>query len=127
MVKFRKAGAKDFPRIKNLIKLYPQHLLQSPIPRSVDFFVAIADKRVVGCCALEVYSKRLAELRSLVVKEEFQGKGIATKLIKLCLARAKREKVQEVLTITSAVRLFGKSGFKTFRREKYALLKTIKQ
>ena len=80
---------------------------------------------IIACCALEVYSKRLAEIRSLVVDKDFQGRLIGSKLIKRCLKRAKKLRVYEVLSITAAVPLFEKQGFKTFNNEKYALLKMM--
>ena len=80
---------------------------------------------MVGCCALEIYSTRLAEIRSLAVAKDHQGMGIATSLIKECLQEAKKKKVYEVLGITGAVSLFEKNGFRTFNKEKYALLKIL--
>lgn len=121
----RKASKSDFAEIKNLIKLYPDKLMQSPLPKLGNFFVAEFQGKIVGCCALEVYSKRLAEIRSLVVHPNFQRRGTATKLIKACLKRAKREKIFEVLSITGAVGLFGNLGFGTFNKEKYAMLKIV--
>ena len=124
-MKIRKASVKDFPAIRKLIREYPHKLLQDHLPRSSRFFVAIEEGRVVGCCALEIYSKRLAEVRSLVVKKEFQGQGIASKLVERCIAEAKKKGVYELLGITGAVKLFEKHGFATFKGEKYALLKIL--
>ncbi|MCR4280747.1 MAG: GNAT family N-acetyltransferase, partial [Candidatus Kaiserbacteria bacterium] len=81
--------------------------------------------RIVGCCALEVYSKRLAEIRSLAVTRRYQGKGIATKLIETCLELAKKRGAYEVLSITGASKLFKRNGFGTFNKEKYALIKIL--
>lgn len=125
-IKIKKASAKDLPTIKRLIKMYPRQLMQMHLPRTDQFFLAAADGRIVGCCALEIYSKRLAEIRSLAVEKSFQGKGIGTKLIRHCLALADRERIAEVLAITGAVILFERAGFKTFRKEKFALLKILK-
>lgn len=121
----RRASARDMAGVRRLIRLYPKHLVQDYIPRRQDFFVVVENKNVVGCCALEVYSKRLAELRSLAVHPDFQGKGIAQALIARCLAEARRKRVKEVLSITGATRLFSKLGFSTFRGEKYAMLKML--
>ena len=122
----RKAVPADSKAIKSLIALYPQHLLQKFIPRISDFFVAEIDGQVVGCCALEVYSKRLAEVRSLSVKKSHQGQGAAKRLIKAVLKEARKRKVVEVLTITGAVSLFERQGFRTFNKEKIALFKVFK-
>ena len=121
----RQANAEDFPSIKALIAQYPEVLVQDHLPDPEEFFVAEENGTIVGCCALEVYSQRLAEVRSLTVAKEHQGKGIGTALIAMCLNAAKERGVYEVLTITSALPLFEKHGFGTFKNEKYALIKVL--
>lgn len=120
---FREAKLKDLKGVKRLISRYPKQLLQSPLPKISEFFVAEAEGRVVACCALEIYSKKLAEVRSLAVVPEFQGRGIAAKLIKMCLLKAKRKKTREVLTITGSPKLFRRLGFRSFQKQKYALFR----
>jgi len=99
--------------------------LQDHLPEPEEFSVALIDDKIVGCCALEVYSKRLAEIRSLAVLLEFQGQGIATKLIETCVQEAKDKHIYEVLTITGSTSLFEKMGFGIFSNEKYALFKIL--
>jgi amino-acid N-acetyltransferase len=124
-MQIRPSLPKDREKIKTLIAKYPKQLVQANLPKLKDFFVAEQGGEIIACCALEVYSKRLAEIRSLVVDKNFQGRLIASKLIKYCLKRAKKLGVYEVLSITAAVPLFEKQGFKTFNNEKYALLKMM--
>ncbi len=121
----RQAVKKDYTSIKKLIKSDPKRLMQNPLPKFSDFFVAENLGEIVGCCALEVYSKRIAEIRSLVVKEVFRRKGTGSKLVLSCIKKAKKQKVYEILTITGALKLFGKHGFKPFKQEKFALLKVL--
>jgi len=121
----RSATTKDYSGIKKLIGQYPTKLLQSSLPKVRDFFVVIEAGEVVGCCALEVYSKRLGEIRSLVVRKDFQKRGVATAMLYMCLARARKQKIYEILSITGAVKFFKKHGFKTFNKEKYAMLKIM--
>ncbi len=52
------------------------------------FFVATAKNQVIGCCALQIYSKRIAEVRTLAVHPNYQDKGVASKLVELCRDRA---------------------------------------
>ena len=124
-MQIRKATAEDFPAVRTLIQMFPQQLLQDHLPEPEEFFVATVDENIVACCALEVYSKRLAEVRSLAVMPEHQGRGIATKLVEACLQEAKEKQIYEVLTITGSSALFEKQGFGTFNNEKYALLKIL--
>ena len=124
-MQIRKATLSDKEAVLALIRQYPEVLVQDHLPQIEEFFVAEEGGVVVGCCALEVYSKRLAEVRSLAVSKDHQGKGVGTALIETCLKEAKEKSVHEVLTITSAVLLFERQGFGTFKNEKYALIKVL--
>lgn len=74
-------------------------------------FLAVIGERIVGFAALEVYSPKLAELRSLAVSSQYQGQGIGKALVQACLDRAKERRIFEVLTITSSEEFFQKCGF----------------
>ena len=76
-MRIRDACPSDMPEIRALIRRYPEKLVQQDLPRAPSFITAFAGRRLVGCCALQIYSKRLAEVRSLAVEEEFQRQGIA--------------------------------------------------
>lgn len=101
--------------------------MQIHLPRPDEFFVAEEDGTIVGCCALEVYSQRLAEVRSLAVLTDHQGRGIGSALVAKCLEEARALGIYEVLTITGATSLFEKHGFGAFNKEKYALIKMLEQ
>lgn len=123
----RKAIEADIAAIKGIIAQFPDTLMQVHLPRPDEFFVAENDGKIIGCCALEVYSQRLSEVRSLAVLPDFQGKGIATSLVAACLEEASALGVYEVLTISGATGLFEKQGFATFKKEKYALIKVLEK
>ncbi len=78
-----------------------------------EFWVEEMDERVVACCALAVYSQKLAEIRSMAVLPNYQGKGIASGLLQKCLDTAKKKGIYEVLTITNRPNIFDKKGFGT--------------
>lgn len=124
-MKIRRATVKDISRIRALIRKYPEKLLQGHLPKANEFFIALDKKAVVGCVGLVIYSKRLGEIRSIAVQEEYQGQGIATQLIERAIREAKKRKVYELLTVTGAPELFAKHGFGTFNKEKLALLKVL--
>ena len=126
-MKIRKATAKDWPTVLSLIRQHPQHLMQTHLPRTSEFFVAVEDGEILGCCALEIYSKRLAEVRSLAVTEQYRRSGIATLLVEKCTAHAKKKGIYELLAISGALPFFEKHGFSTFHEEKYALFRVLGQ
>jgi N-acetylglutamate synthase-like GNAT family acetyltransferase len=87
-----------------------------------DGFVAEEEGRIVGFAALEVYSKKLAELRSLAVAPGYQGLGLGRRLVEACVGRAREKNVLEVMAITSSDEFFLACGFDfTLPGEKKAL------
>ena len=74
-------------------------------------FVAVSRGRIVGFATLEVYSRKLAEVRALVVAEEQQGNGVGRMLVEACLQRARDEDIMEVMAISSAESFFLSCGF----------------
>lgn len=121
----RRATAADYPAIKTLIAHYPAQLMQEHLPEPEEFFIIQLDREIIGCCALEVYSQRLAEIRSLAVREDHRHKGLGSQLVDACLAAAKEAGILEVLTITNSPTFFETRGFGAFKNEKYALLKVL--
>jgi amino-acid N-acetyltransferase len=102
-------------------KILPRALpeLELLIP---NYVVAECAGQIVGCVVLEIYSKKLAEIRSLVVKSDFQGSGLGKLLVQACLDRAKKEEILEVMAITSQDKFFQSCGFDfTLPGEKKAL------
>lgn len=100
------------------------------LPRTIDEledllptgFVAIQDGKLVGFAALEIYSKKLAELRSLAVSDTCRGQGIGRRLVDACLNVARERSVFEVIVITSEEQFFRSRGFDfTLPGEKKAL------
>lgn len=74
-------------------------------------FIAESEGTIIGFCAVEVYSRKLAEIQSLAVIDAFQGKGIGKKLVKQCLERARELDVMEVLAISSSEDFLRSCGF----------------
>ena len=107
--------------IRGLIRLFPQQLAQQNLPRVTSFFVASSGGRLIGCCALQIYSKRLAEVRSLSVHPDFQDLGVASRLVERCIQRAEERRIRELFAVTSQTSFFGRLGFATFRHEKTAM------
>ena len=74
-------------------------------------FIAEAEGAIAGFAAVEIYSRKLAEIQCLAVAENFRRQGIAKELVSRCVARAKAEKVREVMAITATEQLFQECGF----------------
>lgn len=114
----RKANIKDVIRIQELINYYAK--LGQLLPRALNEiyenlrdFVICEEKGVIcGCCALHVTWEDLAEIRSLVVDQSQQGKGIGRQLIDYCIKEAKELKVKKVFLLTEKPEFFEKFKFK---------------
>ena len=124
-VTVRAAQHEDMPAVRTLISRYPQQLVQHDLPRAASFFVAVSGDKIVGCCALQIYSRRLAEVRSLVIHPDFKGLGLAKMLVERCLRRARQRNVKQVLAVSSETAFFERCGFSTFFREKTALFRDL--
>ncbi len=116
-INVRPARLKDIPSIKKLVALYAKQgrLLprrEAELKKAVrTFFVAEAEGEVRGCASLEVFSKKLAEVRSLAVAPAAHGAGVGRALVEACLKRARSRRVKEVMAISSAEGFFEKVGF----------------
>ncbi len=74
------------------------------------FIAAMAD-RIVGFAALEIYSPKLAEIRSLTVSDDAQGRGVGKRLVEACVQRARDRNILEVMAVSSAEVFFRACGF----------------
>ncbi len=85
-----------------------------------DFFVYVeADQtdRVLGCSALELVWRDLAEIKSLAVDEESRGRGIGRQLVETTLGEARRLGLARVFALTREQGFFERLGFKVVSRE----------
>ena len=113
----RRATIQDVDRLQEFIE--PFVTKGRLLPRTQDEledltangFLAESDGRIVGFAALEVYSTKLAELRSLAVSSEVQGRGIGKALVQACVELARQKRVFEVMAITSSDEFFQRCGF----------------
>ncbi len=116
-VLIRRARLADVSAVCQLVNLYAKHgkLLKRPsaeIKRNIStFFVAQRNGKIVGCVSLDVYSRKLAEIRSLAVSENESGKGIGKLLVSACVKECKARGVMELMAITSREKFFKEMGF----------------
>ncbi len=72
---------------------------------------------LVGYGALHIHTKKLAEVRSLIIDSRYRGKGFGKKLVKELLKEAKELEVKEVFTLTYEKSFFEKLGFYEIEKE----------
>ena len=66
---------------------------------------------LLGVCALHIIWEDLAEIRSLAVREDSQGKNVGKKLVRACLEEAADFRIDKVFTLTYQPGFFRKQGF----------------
>jgi amino-acid N-acetyltransferase len=74
-------------------------------------FVAVDGDELLGFAAIEIYSRKLAEIQCLAVSSRVHGRGIGSQLIAACLDKAKEHQVLEVMAISSSGNFLEKCGF----------------
>lgn len=113
----RKALLPDAPYIHELISLYSGD--GTLLPRTQieicenirDFTVVVADDQIIGCAAFHIYGLSLAEVRSVTVNPQFQGRHAGTVLVQALLTEAQHHQVERVFLFTRAPDFFSKLGF----------------
>ncbi len=119
----RKAKISDAATMHKLIQHYAKEDLMLPRPlmgiyeNIRDYFVAEKDRTLVGCCALHICWKDLAEIKSLAVKPRHTGGGIGTLLVKQALEEAVNISIKKVFCLTYIPKFFRKFGFRKIEKK----------
>ncbi|MCL6519921.1 MAG: N-acetyltransferase [Armatimonadetes bacterium] len=116
-MEIRKAKIGDVPEMQRLINFFAEQ--GDLLPRSLnqlyenirDFFVLEEDGQIMGTCALHVNWEDLAEVKSLTVDKEVQGRGFGKELVQACLNEARELGISRVFALTFRPEFFIKLGF----------------
>jgi len=82
------------------------------------YVLAKEGDRLVGYTALHIHSKRLAEIRSLIVDEAYRGQKVGQRMVEFTLKEAKELGIEEdVLVLTYLPEFFKKLNFKEISKE----------
>jgi len=119
----RKGRVGDVPRMAGLINQYAAQALM--LPKSLnqlyqnlrDFVVVEREREVIGCGALHVMWRDLAEIRSLAVAEPYTGNGVGRQIVAQLLAEAHELGVPTVFALTYQIEFFQRLGFHQVSKE----------
>ena len=115
----RKAKISDVRQIQKLIEISAKkgemlsRSLSELYDNLRDYYVYQEEGQpeLTGTCAMHICWEDLAEIRSLVVREEYKRRGIGTKLIESCLSEAISLGLYRIFALTYKPDFFQKFGF----------------
>jgi amino-acid N-acetyltransferase len=116
--RLRASQLEDLPGIRQLLE--PFVLRQVLLRRSREelellisrgFVVESQAAEIVAFAAIEIYSRKLAEIQCLAVRDDFQHQGLGSRLVEACLGLADRHGVLEVMAISSSEAFLQRLGF----------------
>lgn len=127
----RKAILDDVHQIHALLQFYGKkgELLARPLSNLYDHlrdFWVFEDEesgKVTGCAALAFCWEDLAEIRSVAVDENHNGKGIGSALTERCIQEAVYFKIKTLFTLTYRPDFFTRFGFKETDKENLPMVK----
>ena len=117
-VSIRRARVGDVQRLYELISYYAARgdmlpkALDTLYHRVRDFNVAEADGEVVGCAALKITWRDLAEVVSVAVHPDFHGRGVGKRLVQPLIDEARELGIPSLFTLTLQVGFFSALGFR---------------
>ena len=81
------------------------------------YTLAFENEELIGFSALHIHTVKLAEIRSLIVKESYRDRGVGKELVSLGLKEGEHLGLQEVLVLTYKQAFFEKLGFVEIPKE----------
>ena len=122
-IKYTKATLADISQMQALI--LPEVKSGIILARSDDevatnirsYTLAYKDNELIGFSALHIHTSKLAEIRSLIVKDNTRGQNIGGNLVKEQLEEALSLKVKRVLSLTYKQSFFERLGFIEISKE----------
>jgi amino-acid N-acetyltransferase len=112
----RRARTDDVAPIKALVDRYAGRVLLAKDLITLyeyvqEFWVVEREGEIVGCGALHVLWRDLAEIRTVAVAPELAGRGIGQALVDALLRTAREVGVKRVFVLTFEHRFFARHGF----------------
>ncbi len=113
----RGAKTSDIKKIRSIVDMYASErkLLSKETvtlyENVQEFTVAEVNGEVIGCGALHVLWEDLAEVRTVAVIKEWQGRKVGHEILENILSKAKELGVKKVFCLTFETKFFGAHGF----------------
>jgi amino-acid N-acetyltransferase len=122
-ITYTKATLDDILAMQTLVQPYVDEgtilaRTDNEVANTIRSYIIAKDAEIiVGFAALYLYSTKLAEIRTLVVKPAYQSRGIGAHIVRTLLEEANALHVQEVLSLTFKADFFKGLGFTEISKE----------
>jgi len=119
----RGAHINDVEQMNKLVNHFAQRdlMLARPLGELYenirDYYVYVENGSIVGCAALHIFWKDLAEIKSIAVEEDYQKRGIGKQLIQKCLEEGKALGISRLFVLTYIPEFFERMGFKLIDKD----------
>ena len=124
MIELVKAKLSDIPAMQEMVQSEVKdgvilNRSEDEVASNIRSYVLAKENgKLVGYTALHIHSKRLAEIRSLIVDESYRGQKVGQRMVEFTLQEAKEIGVEEdVLVLTYLPKFFEKLGFSEMNKE----------
>ena len=124
MIELVKAKLSDIPAMQALVVSEVKdgiilNRTEDEVATNIRSYVLAKDgDKLVGYTALHIHSRRLAEIRSLIVDEAYRRQNVGQRMVQFTLDEAKNLGVEEdVLVLTYLPQFFLKLDFKEIDKE----------
>lgn len=124
MIELTKAKLSDIPAMQALVASEVKEGIilnrtEDEVATNIRSYVLAKEgERLVGYTALHIHSRRLAEIRSLIVDEAYRGQKVGQRMVQFALEEAKSIGVEEdVLVLTYLPDFFQKLHFTEINKE----------
>ncbi|MDQ1325649.1 MAG: amino-acid N-acetyltransferase [Campylobacterota bacterium] len=124
MISLVKATLNDIPQMQDMVTEEVKNGIilkrtEDEVATNIRSYVLAKEgEKLVGYTALHIHSRRLAEIRSLIVDRAYRGQKIGQRMVRFALDEAKALGVEEdVLALTYVPQFFEKLGFHEISKE----------
>jgi amino-acid N-acetyltransferase len=119
----RPARVTDVKEIHKLVEYHANnkemlHRSLSAIYENIQEFVVLENEgKIVGCAALHVSWENLAEIKALVVSDQYKEQGFGRKIVEILQENAKKLGVSRVFVLSFKPKFFMKLGYEIIPKE----------
>lgn len=122
-ISYYKPTLRDIPDMQKLVA--PEVESGVILPRSNDeiatnirsYYIAKDEDKLVGFVALHIHSQKLAEVRSMIIDQDYRGQNIGTALVEKACEEGRKLGLEEVLALTYQKHFFERLGFVEIPKE----------